>query len=291
MRHYGSIEASRGIAALGVVAYHAGSFIAPKYWGVAIPFAWLGQYGVHFFFVLSGFLMMHVHRGDIGRSERLARFVTKRFSRIYPSYWAALACVLCAFALFPTLGSAEQREPVNIARAIFLVGEPSNVLSVAWTLHHEVLFYAIFGLLIFNRMAGATLMALWFGACLIGGQSFAMAPINLLFGAGMAAALLIDRLPDFRLPRAILFLGRASYPIYLVHYPVLGLAAMALRGWPLAVGLPAAIAASISAGIAFHHAYEWARHHIQPTRLMASRFADSAVESDRLVDAPSIKVT
>ena len=47
--------------------------------------------GVDFFFVLSGFIIYRVHRGDIGSPHRLSRYAWRRFVRIYPTYWIILA--------------------------------------------------------------------------------------------------------------------------------------------------------------------------------------------------------
>jgi exopolysaccharide production protein ExoZ len=74
------------------------------------------------------------------------------------------------------------------------------ILAVAWTLHHEVLFYVLFGLLIASRDLGRAALGVWFALSVIGwgwAQSgavmafpfgFFASPYNLLFGFGMAAA-------------------------------------------------------------------------------------------------------
>jgi len=65
---------ARGVAALTVVLYHATRGLSlPQYLGY-IPFGnslGFGHAGVDFFFVLSGFIIMHAHTADIGRPERL----------------------------------------------------------------------------------------------------------------------------------------------------------------------------------------------------------------------------
>jgi exopolysaccharide production protein ExoZ len=85
-----SLQACRAAAAILVVFYHTshGIFRLEKYFGHK-PFGPVfdfGFAGVDFFFVLSGFIMIHVHAGDIGQPRMLAAYLWKRFSRIYPAY-------------------------------------------------------------------------------------------------------------------------------------------------------------------------------------------------------------
>src|SRR5579872_2146684 len=90
-----SIEAGRGIAASLVVLYHAARHIDENY---GLP--WLralfqfGHAGVDFFFVISGFIILFVHYDDLGQPGRLGRYVERRFTRLMPTYWVALALTL-----------------------------------------------------------------------------------------------------------------------------------------------------------------------------------------------------
>ncbi len=67
--------------------YHATRGLSlPQYLGY-IPFGngfGFGHAGVDFFFVLSGFIIMHAHATDIGKPERLSRYLWRRVTRIYP---------------------------------------------------------------------------------------------------------------------------------------------------------------------------------------------------------------
>ena len=74
-------------------------FDLPKYFGHK-PFGPIfdfGFAGVDFFSALSGFLMVHVHAEDFGRPGAVGPYLWKRFSRIYPTYWVALAAVVPVF--------------------------------------------------------------------------------------------------------------------------------------------------------------------------------------------------
>jgi peptidoglycan/LPS O-acetylase OafA/YrhL len=152
------VQAARGIAALLVVAMHSRDHLL-KAFG-AFPFAdsvAFGHAGVDFFFVLSGFIILHVHAGDIGRPASLGRYLQRRFTRVYPFYWAVLAVVVLLNAI---------RHPppplADLAAASLLLPLRGDLpVSIAWTLQHEIVFYAAFAVLIVNRLLGLALFAVW----------------------------------------------------------------------------------------------------------------------------------
>lgn len=260
-----SIQAGRGIAAVLVLLYHLNNIVfgTPKYFPTK-PFGTffdMGHAGVDFFFVLSGFIIMYVHRGDIGHPEAAGRYLFRRLVRIYPIYWIALALVL------PPYLAMHGAAVADIASSVLLIEYGEMILGPAWTLCHEVMFYAAFLALI---------VAPPLGVALIAAQAL-LSPFNVLFPIGMGAAILLRssvRLPAgpllivgaaaflacglaepydgretagmlWRLgygvsaaamivgaarleaagriatPAAMLLLGEASYSIYLTHYPVL----------------------------------------------------------------------
>lgn len=287
-----TVQAGRAFAACAVVLAHAAT-ISGFGTGVVRP----GHAGVDFFFVLSGFIIMLVHRGDIGRPERLGAYVRRRLSRIYPPYWAASAIALCVAALGVTNavnGGLPRFDAGTLLHAAALLPSRAGpVLGVGWTLEHEMLFYVAFGTLILHRRAGMTLMIAWLGWCLAVAAAFPLprfpwSPSSMLidflgssyhlqFGAGMAVAYALGRnrlrRPFFalaaglvcllaaaiaedagvldglgqmgrllygggsamvlaglvqaerdevlRAPRWLVFLGEASYSIYLVHVALL----------------------------------------------------------------------
>ena len=200
-----TLEAGRGLAALLVVLFHAaGTLSAPKYFGEAVAdgaFGW-GYAGVFFFFVLSGFIIVHVHASDIGRSGRLCRYLTKRAVRIYPLYWLVLAGIVALGAA----GIGDAAVPERIVASVALVG-PDNkatVVAVAWTLYHEILFYAVFAAWIASVRLGVLVTILW-GMAIAAGltaglplPAYVYAPVNLLFGYGA----LTWRLSQVRIPAA-----------------------------------------------------------------------------------------
>jgi peptidoglycan/LPS O-acetylase OafA/YrhL len=85
--HLDAIQFARAVAAILVVLYHANRmlvlYIGQSTLGAQFVF---GESGVDFFFVLSGFIIFYVHGDDLGRPDRLGRYLWRRFSRIYPIY-------------------------------------------------------------------------------------------------------------------------------------------------------------------------------------------------------------
>lgn len=189
------IEAGRGLAALLVLGVHLRDHLF-KNFGVPIPIGdWFifGHAGVEFFFVLSGFIIFHVHECDIGHPARLWHYLQRRFSRIYPFYWIMLLAALVS------LGISFHHGLPSVLRTFLsslLLPGHKPILPVAWTLQHEILFYAIFAILILNKRIGAGAVILWFVLCalnLVEAMTPVLGAFNLEFGAGMAAAWLLRR--------------------------------------------------------------------------------------------------
>ena len=93
-----TFEGLRALCALGVLAYHAGTF-TDLTWGRGATFDGLGPWlqhlsvGVSVFFVLSGFLLFRPfvvnQLSDVAR-PRFGPYLLRRLVRIYPAYWVAL---------------------------------------------------------------------------------------------------------------------------------------------------------------------------------------------------------
>lgn len=210
------LQALRGVAAVAVLLYHAMRHLAKN--GAELPYAALfqpGHAGVDLFFVLSGFIILHVHRGDIGRADQLAHYGWQRFARLMPIYWIALA--ITVLALLPGHRDAVSSEAL-FASASLLPTWDEPLLGVVWTLQHEALFYIAFALLIASRRLGLALFALWFGW--VAGQALGLLPVlpvprlgnaaNLEFLFGMIAAHVVakGRVPA---PAVLAILGGAGF--------------------------------------------------------------------------------
>src|SRR4051812_13646347 len=123
-RTFASFQAARGIAALMVVFIHATNFAAatPGLWQhLALNASLRGMIlGVELFFVLSGLVILSAHWEDIGRPSRLPSFLWKRFRRIYPMYWIALALTIAAHAYTPGT-RAHSLDTLRIVSSFLLV--------------------------------------------------------------------------------------------------------------------------------------------------------------------------
>lgn len=214
------LQAGRALAALAVTAFHLSLMMGePRYGGDAVLWDWTqyGRLGVDFFFVLSGFVILHAHQQDIGQPSALPRYVWRRLVRVYPVYWLYTG----GFAVLVLAGlgrhSSLPGDTLDWLSAWSLVrltpAEPP--LYVAWSLFHEMAFYALFALLILNRRLGLCLLAAWGLLCLwLGGHPgddpgsirlTYLSAVNLDFLLGAAACLLAQRIR----PWAWLLLGGA----------------------------------------------------------------------------------
>ena len=152
-----------------VLASHCGHTLgAPTNFG-APPFGLLFQFGrsgADIFFVLSGFLIAFIHWRDIGRPERLKHYLARRITRIYPTYWLVLFAVIPIDLVTNTFYDRYD-EPWEIVKNILLLPQNDQIIEVAWSLCNELLFYTVFGLMIFSRKLGFLVLSLWSAAMVI----------------------------------------------------------------------------------------------------------------------------
>lgn len=204
MQHrFTSLQAYRAIAAAAVVLHHvAGKLGAQHYFAERMPqvFSW-GRLGVDFFFVLSGFIIAEtVKRAPDGIAGAWS-FARQRFLRIYPAFWLAFVPTLCvALVAAQSLHSPVTTNPLDLLRAALLLPFPDGgapVIGVAWTLHHEVLFYALATLVIALPRIGMTLSAALLAGSLFFTYGFPLAflcsPLHWEFAMGVAISLTLAR--------------------------------------------------------------------------------------------------
>lgn len=250
-----TLQAGRAFAALAVLLFHVEITLAlPRYLGRELyPVFDMGYSGVHFFFVLSGFVIMLAHGRDIGRPERVKTFAWKRFRRIYPPLWAALLLVLPLVLLVPAMNHNAPLALPDILAAIALTpADHEPLLTVAWTLRHEVLFYALFGLAIWRPRIGLPLGALWLALSatlpwlgLSYPLVFFFTSQHLLFAFGAAAFVAFDR-DLVRYPLSTTLAGLAlfaiTWAIPLLKLPLHGI----IGNWAFGLGAAMAIAGAAS---------------------------------------------
>ncbi len=220
---FAGLEAGRGLAALAVALAHASMFAAQDLsragvvdTNAALPLG--GRLanlvcGVDFFFVLSGFIITFVHWKDLGQPHRLRNYVAQRFTRIYPAYWIIVVPLILAIRLFPGSSSTYLPSPSADLASVLLVATPAGpALGVAWTLTHEILFYALFAIAIVSRRVGLIMLSVWttviVANLLLGVTAypvgFLISSYNLEFILGVALAILFV---SARIPRPGLVLA------------------------------------------------------------------------------------
>lgn len=155
------IHGLRGIAALAVVMFHlvhlanievpaAFSFIASDF----------GK-GVHLFFVLSAFSLMHSTEYSLRRPTWMVEYFTKRFFRIAPLFY----CILTTMVLWSSvkaqyLAVSPQALLLNLTFT-FGFAPWAGIVWAGWTIGVEMLFYAILPVLLLTvRSSKATLLLL-----------------------------------------------------------------------------------------------------------------------------------
>ena len=141
------LDAFRGVAVLMVVAYHyvlrydeiAREAGFAGHAGLAVDWARPGLYGVHLFFMISGFVICW----SLSTASGLRGFALSRFSRIYPAFWVA---VLATFAIVHLFGLPGREVgpgalAVNLTMLQDFLGV-ERVDSAYWSLTVELTFYA-----------------------------------------------------------------------------------------------------------------------------------------------------
>jgi len=149
-----SIQALRGLAALGVALLHlAGLQMLEGFRETTGIFAY-GWIGVDLFFIISGFIMVWVTRRIQSNPKTAIRFIMSRAARIYPLWWVSVSLVALFFFLVHGAPASVDVIPKTqawgyYARSLILwPQELAPLLDVGWTLIHEMFFYIVFTFII-----------------------------------------------------------------------------------------------------------------------------------------------
>ena len=159
-----SIELYRGAASLAVLFYHlSGAFLKHFQFDPLRGLAHHGYLGVDFFFVLSGFVIMHSHYGENGQPNKIRAYLAKRFFRIFPTYWCHLILIigirLLGWYFLQNYHSTEALSTTNILKNIILVKPEKYLIGPAWSLSYELFFYLLFAFLFFIGRNGYLVIA------------------------------------------------------------------------------------------------------------------------------------
>lgn len=193
-----TLQTLRAFAAINVVVLHAIRTAADYELGLT-GLEWLGSWGrsgVDFFFVLSGYLMFHLH-GCGGISTRL--FAQRRIVRIVPIYWLLTGSYIGILAVFPVLFREAEFDISHIFSSLFFVSNWVKgmypYIGPGWTLEYEIIFYGIFACtLAVQGLTSIQRLATIAGAIFILVQLTAVGEVAYEFCLGMLAALLRERI-------------------------------------------------------------------------------------------------
>ncbi|HEY8136341.1 MAG TPA: acyltransferase [Methylocystis sp.] len=252
-KNINSLQYGRGLAALAVLAQHASTattaFVEqPPQLVETILMA--GFVGVDFFFVLSGFIIMHAHMNDPRTFQAAALYVKKRLRRIFIPYLPVSLGVILLYLLFPTISHGNRDWGLLSTLTLFPTARPP-VLVVAWTLVHEMMFYTLFLASYFTKRF-ITFIFAWI-VIIIGTWSIGwtpdspvlrifLSPLNLEFVAGMAAAYAYPRV-SLRWCPALIGAGLASITAYFFTAHFFGFELVSNRVWfgislaPIVIGV------------------------------------------------------
>jgi peptidoglycan/LPS O-acetylase OafA/YrhL len=163
--------------------------------------------------------------------------------RIFPTYWLVFVVDVGLHLAVNNRMDIPELSLQPLLHELLLLPGGKLYIYVAWTLRHELLFYALFLVLILNRRAGVLLFSCWFATILYVLLQYGWIddlsrpplqtitnPMNLCFFVGIAMAAfgqryvrLIDKVEP---PTSFSdWFGAISYPLYLIHltaYFVLG---------------------------------------------------------------------
>ena len=201
------LEALRFTAAFAVLVYHYNHFYyagdrlsdfaikdQPFYFLFA-PFYWYGEWGVHLFWCISGFIFAWKYNGSIGAGAiSFRQFVVLRLSRLYPLHFVTLLAVVSLQASYVREhGTFFVFQPNDLKHFLLNLGFASywgfqdgmSFNGPSWSISAEVLVYVLF-----------------FATCRLTGRRSRLA-VPMAIGVFLLAAFAQQFLP----PRAAVFLA------------------------------------------------------------------------------------
>lgn len=248
------LQAGRAVAALAVVGFH--SAIATRDFGQGLPdsvfqLSRYGTFGVDFFFVLSGFIILHAHSRDPRGGDAARSYAWKRIVRIYVPYLPVSLGLIGLYLTLPQLSGSPREWSLLTSLTLIPTGSPP-ALAAAWTLIHEMMFYSLFLLsyairnfvwLVVGWVVLILASAAWnvseFDTVPIAWSL--LAPINLDFVFGMLAARAVLRLT----PRGALLCLGAGLAALVAAFAVSSPDATGLDRLPHGIALAAIVAGAV----------------------------------------------
>ena len=276
-----NLDILRAVAALLVCFYHFNR--NSLYGGTFYPaITRYGHYGVDIFFVISGYvipLALYKSQFNLGR---LSAFLKARWIRLYPAYFAASILTLGLWYASTTVPGFQGTVPhVTVPQILANISLSCDFFKqdwfgiVFWTLAIEAQYYVLVALAFPFLTSGLTrtrifTLALWIAAPIFAGQGPTVFTWTSLFGIGILAFMLQQRLISgilfwiflsfacgvqwfIRSPvstllgaitvlcilylppiksRGLIWIGGISYSLYLLHVPIGGRVMNVIERYP-----------------------------------------------------------
>lgn len=191
------LQIARGIAAFCIAYFHSWVILLSFPKGTDSPIFILKQWGylsIDFFFAISGYVICLV----ITKPEfNFGTFALKRFFRIYPVYWLCL--VVYGATTFVRSEKPGETLGFFLYSATLLPTNGYPFYDIAWSLQHELVFYAIAGAVVpllglrglVAILATSTVAAIWLNIPL---HNLPLSKYHADFAAGVLAFMLAPRL-------------------------------------------------------------------------------------------------
>lgn len=237
-RCFVSVQALRALAAILVVVFHLAIVEGRFGAGPAIlpDFTRFADGGVDLFFVISGFVMTTIASGSYGSRANAGRFLARRTWRILPLYWFYTTLVVLLMIVAPGIANSAYADQDILASYLLWPQAELPVLTVGWTLIHEMYFYLVMAALIAmgrERAVPGALLA-WALAVAAGWASGPGEPLSMLVASPMTLEFIAGAFIGLywrRVPRqygiACLVLGTAAFTLAM---PALELAGATANG-------------------------------------------------------------
>ncbi|RCH54370.1 hypothetical protein DJ568_13875 [Mucilaginibacter hurinus] len=135
------LDAFRGIAAVMVVCFHY--VLGTEFKDTVFI---LGGTGVDLFYIISGYVILMT----VERSRGWKDFVTSRFSRLYPTFWAALLFTSALYLIFKNDVLTARVFIGNSTMVPHILGVP-EIDNSYWSLAVEFVFYVLITVILVFR--------------------------------------------------------------------------------------------------------------------------------------------
>jgi peptidoglycan/LPS O-acetylase OafA/YrhL len=223
---------------LDIVRFGAAAIVVLSHvWALALPqlaLPWPGHSAVVIFFVLSGFVIAHASRPELG----LRTYAHHRIARIYPVALSAILLSVAVASFVPTNGvryvGARGSDVQDIVTNVLFLGQswadvPLPYNAPFWSLNYEVWYYVLFGIAFYSRNR-------WL---LIGAAFIAGPKILLLMPVWLLGVLLYKKAPALSRGMALpIFVLTLVAGLLFIQLDLGVRIREALRvGWPTAIAL------------------------------------------------------